>query len=140
MSSTFRYELQSYFNTCSPHNPGCTTGVTCTDCNYNYNGHTEPHYKIAAQLISYLNIPAGIAKTFTETFHVSPNPSNGIFSIRTNGKSTYSAEVYSLLGKIVWSRTIANNSELDLSFLPKGIYIIRLKGATSSYNQRLVIE
>lgn len=47
------YVLQDYFNACSPNNPACIDGVTCAECNYNYNGHTEPFYFIESQLIVY---------------------------------------------------------------------------------------
>ena len=45
------YILQEYYNACSPNNPACVDGITCTECNYNYNGHTEPFYFIESQLI-----------------------------------------------------------------------------------------
>ncbi len=140
VSSSFKYELQSYFNTCSPNNPGCVTGSTCPDCNYNYNGHTEPHYKIAAQLISYLNGPTGIEKNVAERFSISPNPSTGIFTIRTNHKVQYQAEVFSVVGKIEWSGNVENNQQIDLGFLSKGVYIMRLKNGSAFAVQRLVIE
>ena len=47
----FSYELEGYVNQCSPNNSSCVNGVTCSDCNYNYNGHTEPFYYIGSQLI-----------------------------------------------------------------------------------------
>jgi len=45
------YDIQPYENLCRPTNPSCVSGVTCPDCNYNYNGHTEPHYTLVGQLI-----------------------------------------------------------------------------------------
>jgi hypothetical protein len=47
------YDLQPYENFCRPDNPECIPGVTCPDCNYNFNGHTEPHFSLASQLIVY---------------------------------------------------------------------------------------
>lgn len=49
------YELAPYTNSCRPDNPDCD-GTTCAigdDCEYNNQGHTEPHYKIAVQLFTY---------------------------------------------------------------------------------------
>ena len=45
------YELEDYTNLCSPNNSSCLNGVTCTSCNYNNTGHTEPFYYIGSQLI-----------------------------------------------------------------------------------------
>lgn len=51
------YVLQEYYNSCSPNNPACVDGITCTECNYNYNGHTEPFYFIESQLIFHTTNP-----------------------------------------------------------------------------------
>jgi hypothetical protein len=48
------YELAGYENFCRPSNSACQSGATCSDCNYNTGGHTEPHYKISSQLITYI--------------------------------------------------------------------------------------
>ncbi len=47
------YNIQPYFNECSPANPDCVSGQTCADCEYNYNGHTRPNWKVMGQLILY---------------------------------------------------------------------------------------
>ena len=51
--SSFDYVLEDYFNECSPNNSNCIDGQTCSDCDYNYNGHTEPFYFISSHLIVY---------------------------------------------------------------------------------------
>jgi len=45
------YVLEDYFNQCSPNNPSCTNGVTCSLCDYNNSGHTEPYYFIGSHMI-----------------------------------------------------------------------------------------
>ena len=47
------YVLEDYLNECSPNNSDCIDGQTCTSCDYNNNGHTEPFYFISSQLIYY---------------------------------------------------------------------------------------
>ncbi len=47
------YDIQAYENFCRPDNPMCTSGVTCSDCEYNNNGHTRPIYNLNTQLILY---------------------------------------------------------------------------------------
>jgi hypothetical protein len=51
------YNVQPYENFCRPTNPDCIDGTTCPDCDYNYSGHTEPHYAMAIQLILYREHP-----------------------------------------------------------------------------------
>ena len=47
----FDYVLENYINYCSPNNPSCVNGSTCSQCNYNNSGHTEPFYFIGSHLI-----------------------------------------------------------------------------------------
>jgi len=52
-STSIDYNIQPYVNYCRPTNPECQDGVTCSDCDYNYTGHTEPNYCLHTQLILY---------------------------------------------------------------------------------------
>ncbi len=52
------HNVEPYTNCCRPNNPSCSSvncpsTPTCSDCNYNFNGHTEPHYTVQSQLIFY---------------------------------------------------------------------------------------
>ncbi len=47
----FDYVLEDYINFCSPNNPSCVNGSTCSQCNYNNSGHTEPFYFIGSHII-----------------------------------------------------------------------------------------
>ena len=52
-TTSLSYVLENYFNECSPNNPTCVNGVTCSSCDYNNTGHTEPYYFIGSHLIIY---------------------------------------------------------------------------------------
>lgn len=129
-SVTLDYELQSYFNLCSPNNPGCVTGSTCADCNYNYNGHTEPHYKIAGQMISYLSSPVGIKETPKIQFTVLPNPAQDIFTIQLNEfQPGMKAEIFSLVGLKVASVSLdAQTQDIETKSLSEGVYLLHISG------------
>lgn len=69
--ATLDYDIEPYENLCRPTNPDCVSGITCPDCNYNYQGHTPPHYSIQSQLIFYksrifrrepVNLPTGVSR------------------------------------------------------------------------------
>ena len=139
------YRLQSYFNTCSPHNPGCVSGTTCTDCNYNYTGHTEPHYKIASQLISYLGSPNTTTTHdlfAVPEFTIVPNPSAGFFELNISGVyQNYHLEVFDLIGKSLISINAMKGSQmLNLSTLPKGIYFLNIRAEGMSSVKKLIIN
>ncbi len=104
------YNVQPYENFCRPNNPSCTTGVTCPDCNYNYTGHTEPHYTIQSQLIYYYDNPqVNIRPVGTEipdeyTLKQNyPNPFNPITTIEFGipEQGNVKLYVYDLSGRIL---------------------------------------
>jgi len=141
--ATLGYQLQNYTNQCSPNNPSCVTGSTCTDCKYNYNGHTEPHYKISAQLISYLSNATGISGLQKEiALSIFPNPTNGLFTVNLSEKNLLvTLAIFNVIGKRIWLEDLLpGNNYIDLSTLPKGIYILSFNSENSNSIKKLVIE
>jgi len=95
------------------------------------------------------------------TFSISPNPSNGIFTIshaepppsrgglvsasQTLKQVQGDIEIYNALGELVsplsLRREVGGEVEIDLSSQPKGIYFITLKSTSGAYSsQKLVIQ
>ena len=74
------YILEDYFNECSPNNPSCVNGVTCSSCSYNNTGHTEPFYYIGSHLIFH-----------TESWH---SNADAYFVIMGQDTSTGSLKIY----------------------------------------------
>jgi hypothetical protein len=75
------------------------------------------------------------------TLTIVPNPSKGIFSIRFNGdlKQIQSVEIYSVFGEKIFHSDIFL-PELDLSFLPAGIYVLHFNLASGVLIAKNVIE
>lgn len=140
-SVTLDYNLQPYENFCRPNNPDCVSGVTCADCDYNYTGHTEPHYTIQSQLIYYSDDPpVGVEQTGGEIIEEYllmqnyPNPFNPLtqitFQIPESG--LVKLKVYDVLGNEVASLVdgVVNAGIHEVSFdaseLTSGVYIYTL--------------
>ena len=77
---TMDYVLEDYFNHCSPNNPDCVSGVTCSLCDYNNSGHTEPYYYIGSHLIMH-----------TESYHTN---ADAFFEISGQDESTGALDIY----------------------------------------------
>jgi len=140
-SVTLDYNLQPYENFCRPNNPDCVSGVTCADCDYNYTGHTEPHYTIQSQLIYYSDDPpvgveqtgGGIIKDYLLMQNY-PNPFNPLtqitFQIPESG--LVKLKVYDALGNEVVTLIDAvvnagiHEVNFDASKLTSGVYIYTL--------------
>lgn len=77
--------------------------------------------------------------TSQREFIVYPNPSNGIVYIKST--ETSSVQVFDLNGKSVYkAASVQNNSSIDLSHLPAGVYVIQSKGATKTNQTKLIIK
>jgi len=73
-----------------------------------------------------------------------PNPSNGEFYLKTNS-DIKTIEIYNTTGELVYSKTNSSNknnkiNKLDLSYLKKGIYYIKLSDNFKTYNQKIIIQ
>jgi len=75
------------------------------------------------------------------TFNIYPNPTDGIFTIRTTTNTPYSIYIYDVLGKIIYQKLnkTDNVAQLDLSNR-KGIYFISIISENEKTVKRLVIK
>jgi photosystem II stability/assembly factor-like uncharacterized protein len=72
-------------------------------------------------------------------FNIYPNPSTGIVSISNNhGSMENSVELYNLMGEII-QRTF-NSTQLDLTNLPNGIYVLKIYDGKSNYSTKIIKE
>ncbi|MFO7658757.1 MAG: DUF4465 domain-containing protein [Bacteroidales bacterium] len=70
-----------------------------------------------------------------------PNPSNGIFRVKTNFNETFAVRVYSLNGNLVYFKEdYSNNVEIDISNQPSGQYFIYIENGGEIYTQSLIKE
>ena len=68
-----------------------------------------------------------------------PNPSTGILKIKTDNPVKIS--IVDLLGKIVFlQENISNNSNIDLTYLQKGIYLVKIVSEKSTSTQKLILK
>ncbi len=76
-------------------------------------------------------------------FKVSPNPNNGIFSISDNNfKPNTKIEIYSAFGKIVFSKVLNNEKQVDINIsnLPSGAYLVYVKNSDNVKCQKVIIS
>lgn len=77
-------------------------------------------------------------------FDVFPNPSTGLFNVKSPSAIEKEIEVYNVLGETVFTYTFTGNTTtIDLSNLDKGVYFIRIKENVSggkNGTKRIIIE
>lgn len=124
------YIPQAYSNYCSPTNPNCVSGQTCTDCNYNSTGHTMPWYLMQSQIIYYKDLLLTTANEFHVLdlkFRVFPNPSNGEINIECNGIKNGTVEILNGLGQIVFTAQMKKEHETLNLKIANGLYMLRIR-------------
>ena len=101
-------------------------GDSCTP--YNPNGITNINPELNTELI------------------VSPNPSNGLFTLKLNAGSrvTGQVEIIDVTGRIIYSQDVdligLENINIDLSKSAKGIYTLLLKTPNGNATKRISID
>ncbi len=148
------YNIQPYENFCRPNNPDCVSGVTCTDCNYNYTGHTEPHYTIQSQLIYYTDNPpvnvGQIGEAVVKEYLLMqnfPNPFNPLTKISYQIPKTelVKIKVYDPIGNEVASLVDdikdagIHGVSFDAAGLTSGIYFYRLQAGDFISTKKMIL-
>lgn len=156
---TIDYVLEEYYNLCSPWNPDCDGNTQCTsfnsDCLYNGNTHTQPNYKISAQVIYYSSTPLGGGAMFPTAVEadkitdsgikLAPNPTNGIVKLEMDHHWFQNARVTvtDLTGKVVWAAQydfgIRNTDRIDLSNQPPGMYLVNIAGPNRNITEKIIL-
>lgn len=81
---------------------------------------------------------------FSKTFTVSltPNPASSFITINlTNNREPLAMQLMDMHGRVVKTAILSNQANpVSLTGLSKGLYLIKLKGASETYTEKFVIE
>lgn len=90
--------------------------------------------------VTFINTNAIPETAETMVFAVFPNPSSGVLNIRTEEPGAYTVQVYGLNGQALFSHNSTETvTQIDLSQLSSGIYLLQVRGAGRYGVQRIVI-
>ncbi|WP_223034275.1 T9SS type A sorting domain-containing protein [Hanstruepera marina] len=67
--------------------------------------------------------------TLSNEISIYPNPTNNVLNFKSSFNEPINLSIYNLLGQIVLSQTVNNNTVLDVSELSSGLYTIRLNNS-----------
>ncbi|MEO8086930.1 MAG: T9SS type A sorting domain-containing protein [Bacteroidota bacterium] len=74
-----------------------------------------------------------------EIFSVYPNPSEGMFTVKVDGKNIHELQVFDLFGReIIRKKTVNNPCTLQLRDLPAGVYQLRVVTEDGLFSKKLV--
>lgn len=74
-------------------------------------------------------------------FNMYPNPANNLLTIETENEGKYDIQIFDLLGKIIVKQSfIGGSTTINVSNLPKGLYVVNLKYKNYSKHKKLILE
>lgn len=73
---------------------------------------------------------------------ISPNPAFGIFYFKDNNTTKSEIEIYNIVGEIIYKTTTENQqTTIDISKHPKGIYTVKIVGNDkSTTNKKIILQ
>jgi len=111
------------------------TGIIFTS---EYNGYIIGGEKA---ILKY-GLVSGIHGLINQNFEIYPNPTKGKFSISSNKSTDGRIELVDLFGKVImltWEwKSNQDNIEYDISSLPPGIYLLRIREENSVSVKKLI--
>ncbi len=164
--NTFDYNVQPYVNYCRPTNPECVNGQTCTDCNYNYNGHTPPIYILQGHIVLYRRNPsssvpdgqvdesigAGVRAGGLRLRGSSPNPFDRETSIgyAIDRAGSVAVRIHDAAGRIVRSAVLVHETPGEFTYLwdgtgddgrplPAGIYFYAVRAGAEFGSRKMLL-
>lgn len=69
-----------------------------------------------------------------------PNPSKGKVTLKAQANENAQVSIYNILGKVVYNKKQSLNSEMNLSNLKAGIYMVKISSEAKQTTKRLIIE
>lgn len=92
-------------------------------------------------LVTYSPIESILRNTETLPITFFPNPTSSNITVDiTNINTEATLEIYHLNGQRVLQQTIKGATDLDLSYLSRGVYLVRVHMAEGTVNRRIILK
>jgi hypothetical protein len=137
------YNTPGYYNICLT----ITDGAGCTNTYCDSSTYLNRNSANTMITVNVINQTTGQAELTNEgnVLQIFPNPTTGNIqlTISTKQNAPLRCEIINVLGEKIFQSTINNHQSpinLDVSFLAKGIYLVRVGDGKSWENKKLIIE
>lgn len=88
-----------------------------------------------------LDINLGLNESTNNTkFNIYPNPTNDILNIQTNFTDDYTVKIIDISGRILIQNALDKSSEIDISSLGKGTYMVLVGNGKVTMSKKIIIQ
>jgi len=136
----FEYGLTPNYGTSVTAVPGTVTGTTATAVSYGLTGlvpNTTYHYRVVSVNVAgtvigqdqsfSTAIASGMNETTVDALSIYPNPASEGFYMQS-GENTTRVYITDLSARLVLTQQVTGKSYINISKLPKGVYIVKVNG------------
>ena len=91
----------------------------------------------------YETLSVGISEISNSNLIIYPNPANRTITIESTTPSLQEVEIYNVMGKLVFRKTLSNNKtqeNININHLTTGYYIIKIKTDNEIITKKLIKE
>ena len=97
---------------------------------------TDPDMSNNQACITINRGDVAISENVVSEVSIYPNPATSVLNVNAAGYSQ--VEVINMLGQVVYSNSISNNAQINVSDLNNGVYFVRLSGANGTTTQKFI--
>lgn len=97
---------------------------------------TDPDMSNNQACITINRGEVAISENVVSEVSIYPNPATSVLNVNAAGYSQ--VEVINMLGQVVYSNSISNNAQINVSDLNNGVYFVRLSGANGTTTQKFI--
>lgn len=97
---------------------------------------TDPDMSNNQACITINRGEVAISENVVSEVSIYPNPATSVLNVNAAGYSQ--VEVINMLGQVVYSNSISNNAQINVSNLNDGVYFVRLSGANGTTTQKFI--
>ncbi len=106
----------------------------------NYASSDGNFYDNGLSLVNNLKLSSTGISTANNDVNFYPNPTNGMVEVSVENEGNYHISIQTLNGQVIVQQNISGNTQLNLSYCSKGIYVVIIENDSSRRIEKLIIK
>lgn len=91
-------------------------------------------------IFSEINLFVSDFQINTLDFKIYPNPANEYLKINTSYYGSFMIQIFDVMGRNIFSKSVDANETIDISNIPNGTYLVTIKTKENINTKKLIIN